>query len=159
LAWSSQKLHAWYGAPEAELDAEQQQVSATVGWMIKGNAIQRAIAAWHMGWEPARRATGSGFQAAVLAEMLDDPYSQVRFVAGQALKRQPGLERLEYDFTAPREARERAAESARTLWRSQGVPAAQRSATVLIGSDGQLQRDQLLQLRAQRDETPVDVPE
>jgi predicted CXXCH cytochrome family protein len=159
LAWSSQKLSEWFGAPKAELDAEQQQLSAAVSWLIKGNAIQRAIAAWHMGWAPAQRATGTGFQAALLAEMLDDPYSQVRFVAGKALQRQPGFDRFEYDFIASREQRERAAQAAREILSDHGVLSEHRLAAVLIGPDGELRRDQLLQLRAQRDETPIDVPE
>jgi predicted CXXCH cytochrome family protein len=49
LAWTQEKLVAWYGYEPHELTTEQQRLSAALVWMLKGNAAQRVIVAWHMG--------------------------------------------------------------------------------------------------------------
>ncbi|GIT38390.1 MAG: hypothetical protein Ct9H300mP7_3110 [Verrucomicrobiota bacterium] len=36
--------------------------------LLKGDAGQRAIAAWHMGWEPARKVSGGNWQGPWLSE-------------------------------------------------------------------------------------------
>ena len=34
------------------------EVAASVEWLLKGDAAQRIVAAWHYGWQPAREASG-----------------------------------------------------------------------------------------------------
>lgn len=79
LAWTAAKLTAWYGQP-APAGLVDTGVPASVEWMLSGDAILRAIAAWNAGhWG----------QAAVLpyvTALLGDSYAAVRYVAGHAVK-------------------------------------------------------------------------
>lgn len=102
LAWTARYLTEWYGQPPVELSDEDHQVPASTLWLLKGDAAQRAIAAWTHGWEPARQASGQGWQAPLLARLLDDPYAAVRYVAWRSLRRQPGYEGFQFDFLQPR---------------------------------------------------------
>ncbi len=45
---------------------EQKTVSASLLWLLKGNAVQRVLAAWSFGWEPARQASGDNWQVGFL---------------------------------------------------------------------------------------------
>ena len=74
-------------SPAPELDDEQERVAAAVLWMLAGDAAQRALVAWHAGWEPARRASGGDWLAPHLAQLLDDPYPAVRYLAWRSLRR------------------------------------------------------------------------
>ena len=55
LDWTQQQLAKRYGHEPLPLSAEQRSTSAALLWLLKGHAAQRAIAAWHAGWQPARR--------------------------------------------------------------------------------------------------------
>ena len=44
-------LHAWYQQPVPELSEDDKTISAAVQWLVKGDAGQRALLAWGMGWE------------------------------------------------------------------------------------------------------------
>ena len=55
LEWSSRYLKEWYGQPLVELDADERSIAASVLWVLKGDAAQRTILAWHLGWDTARR--------------------------------------------------------------------------------------------------------
>ncbi|MCH8828750.1 MAG: C cytochrome precursor, partial [Planctomycetes bacterium] len=98
FAWTSRHLQDWYGTAEVELNEENQTIPASLLWLLRGDASQRLIAAWHMGWKPAREAAGTGWQAPFLSRTLEDPYSVVRYVAWRALQKQPGFQRFEFDF-------------------------------------------------------------
>ena len=74
--------------PPAE---EQEEVAASLLMLLKGDAIQRAIAAWHMGWQPALEASGMVWQSPFLAKLLQDPYAQVRLLSYKSLKKMPGF--------------------------------------------------------------------
>ena len=54
LEWTNQYLSEWYGQPLAELDEDERSISAAVLWVLKGDAAQRTITGWHMGWDAAR---------------------------------------------------------------------------------------------------------
>src|SRR5262249_48260439 len=58
LRWTAAQLTAWYGAPVVELPDDDEQIAASLRWLLQGDAAQRALAAWAMGWEPARVASG-----------------------------------------------------------------------------------------------------
>ena len=59
LDWSADHLARWFNQPRPELSEDQKSVSAAVVWTLSGDAGQRALMAWHMGWEPAVNASGS----------------------------------------------------------------------------------------------------
>ena len=50
LSWTANKLHAWYQQPVPELSDDDKTISAAVQWLVKGDAGQRALLAWGMGW-------------------------------------------------------------------------------------------------------------
>ena len=54
------------------LDADEQSVAASLLWLLKGDAGQRAIVAQSMGWAPAQQASGTGWMAPYLALMQKD---------------------------------------------------------------------------------------
>ena len=46
---------------------------------------QRALAVLTMGWDVAKETSGDKWLAPFLAELLNDPYTAIRFLAGQSL--------------------------------------------------------------------------
>ena len=100
LGWAAEAVARWYGQPRvdpSELGVPEPAQPAVVQWLLAGDAGQRAIAAWHLGWEPTVGRLGPD-AVGLLAELLDDPYAAVRWVALRALRRQPGLADLEVDL-------------------------------------------------------------
>lgn len=160
LAWSAEWLERWWSvappAPE-RWSREQREVSQTVLDLLRGDAVQRVLAAWHLGWDHARQAAGEGWQAPLLAQLLDDPYAVVRYVAWRALRAQPGFESFEYDFVAPEEGRAAARE--RALARSRELGSSPRSSQVLQDAQGAVDLEAVSALRAQRDDRPVRIIE
>ena len=74
LEWTSQYLEEWYGTPRPPLDQDQQGIAASVLWSLSGDAGNRALTAWSMGWSPAQEASGTSWMLPYLALGLDDPY-------------------------------------------------------------------------------------
>jgi hypothetical protein len=156
LGWASEKLRAFYGNVErgAAPDTER---SAVVDDLIAGDAAERAIAAWALGRPEAQQASGNDWQAAVLSELLDDPYAAVRKVALGSLRTLPGFADFRADFVAPKDARERASARALALWKRGWKP---RTAPALL-LDAATGRDEtaLAKLRAMRDDRPTTISE
>jgi hypothetical protein len=71
------------------------------------------LSAAAFGRDGALAVSGRGWQASVLAELLVDPYSAVRYVASRSLRALPEYASIEYDFLAPPD--ERARSRARVL--------------------------------------------
>lgn len=149
-------LTDWYGHEALPEIADDGGASAVVAWALRGDAVQRATAAWHMAWPPAVAASGSDWQAPYLARLLDDPYAAVRAIAATALRRQPGFGDFEYDYVAPPTARTAAVERAMKRWRSRGAPADRPGALV---REGALDWPTLIRLFEARDDTEVRVNE
>jgi nitrate/TMAO reductase-like tetraheme cytochrome c subunit len=101
LAWTAEKLSAWYQQPPIELERDDHEIAAGAKWLLKGDAGQRATVAWSMGWAPAQKAAGREWFAPYLAVLLNDPYAAVRFAAWKSLRTLPGFEQFSYDYTAP----------------------------------------------------------
>ncbi|MDG2207449.1 MAG: cytochrome c3 family protein, partial [Pirellulales bacterium] len=161
LAWTSEYLHQWYDQPVATLTAEQATLPASLLWLLKGNAIQRAIAAWHFGWEPALSASGSGWQPAFLLEMLTDPYAQVRFIAHRALRGFDGYrpDTFPYDFWSPEEDLRDYQQTGFTKWNTDHPPGSELSDRIieLIGDESLASF--LKTMSGARDNTPIEIPE
>src|SRR5262249_19659675 len=98
LAWTDERLAAWYRTSPTPLDVDQRSIAAAILWMTKGDAGQRALVAWSMGWRPAQEASGVGWMPPFLAGLLDDPYDAVRFIAGKSLHTLPSNAPIAYDF-------------------------------------------------------------
>lgn len=137
LAWTADKLQAWYGQVSPELSRDDREVAASAKWLLAGDAGQRALIAWSMGWAPAQRASGTDWLAPYLAITLNDPYSAVRYVAWKSLQTLPGFGDFRFVYTADDETTFAAANYAyqRTLeLRGGHPPLAPRPATLLDGT-------------------------
>ena len=161
LEWASDYLTKWYGQPMANLTAEQRDLPASLIWLLKGDAIQRAITAWHFGWAPALSAAGNDWQAPFLIQLLNDPYDQVRFIAHRALRSIPGFtpDKFNYDFLGDETDRNHHRVAGHAKWTSDNPPGSDPTQRIieLIGSEP-LQTF-LDRMSAARNDTPVEIPE
>jgi hypothetical protein len=110
LAWTQDQLGKWYGMPQSALTEDEVQTPASLLWLLRGDAGQRALIAWHMGWAPAHEAAGTHWLPRYLAETLTDTYAVVRYIGQRSLKRLPGFEKLSYDYIGTVEDRAAARE-------------------------------------------------
>lgn len=159
LGWAQSTMADWYGTRQIELSADQQQVAASVLWLLKGNAAQRVIAAWHMRWGPALEASGRGWQTALLAPVLTDPYGVVRYVAHRSLE-QVLDRRIAYDFVGRPEDWDAVVRQVRQ-WSAEQVGSVKpwQRERVLIQADGQPDHGLIDKLWQQRDNSPVSIKE
>ena len=161
LSWTGTHLAEWYGQPRTTLDDSQaSQTSAALQHLLSGDAVQRAITAWHMGWTPAQSASGQNWQAPFLAELLQDPYAAVRYIAFHSLQQLAGYEEFEYDFVGPQDARRIAADRARRKWNGLKPPTTpDRNRQLLLKPDGTLDTVRFQELLRKRNDQPLVFPE
>ena len=108
LAWTQDYLAKWFNIASTNLSSDETHTPASVLWLLRGDAGQRALIAWHMGWPSAHEASGKDWLPPYLAHTLTDTYAVVRYIGQRSLKRLPGFEQLTYDYTAPESDRVRA---------------------------------------------------
>jgi hypothetical protein len=160
LEWTQQQLASRYGQPTVELTPEQSTTSAALLWLLKGDAAQRIVTAWHFGWPPAWEASGSTWLAPFVARLLDDPYGVVRYVSNHALKELPGFTDFAYDFLAPSEQRRQAVTAAIDRWRRQTERhPSWPHAKLLALPSGELDETGIERLLQSRDNRPVTIKE
>ncbi len=160
LQWTAEHLFRWYGQPRPRLSAEQQSTSAAVLGLLRGDAHQRILIAWHLGWKPAREVSGDRWMAPYLGELLDDPYAVVRAVAWKSLKKLPNFDDLPFDWVPEPSGRSLMAPQVRARWEKL-FPASERQAIepLLIGPEGTLQLEKLRHLLQGRNRRPTVVEE
>ncbi|MEE2780860.1 MAG: multiheme c-type cytochrome [Planctomycetota bacterium] len=155
LGWTAEHLHSWYGIDVPELSEEQKSVSSAILNLLTGDAGQRAIAAWHMGWPEAQEISGTEWIAPQLAVLLKDPYDAVRYIANRSLTSLPGYEQWSFDFLTSPQKREVASVRAIAIWES--FPESDQAgprASVLRDAGGHLEAEvqqQLLRRRSDRE--------
>ena len=166
LEWTAEHMSNWYGQELATpLTQEQTETSAALLWLLKGNAVQRAVTAWHVGWEPAREASGAAWLAPHQAQLLTDPYGVVRYVAHAALRTLPGMTSLEYNFLAGETELAQSRDTAVRLWQQsmadvspdEDDPARQRAK--LLDDSGEVLKGEVARLLSERDNTPMNIEE
>ncbi len=160
LEWTARHLAENHGQPAVEVPPDLRHVSAVVRDLLAGDAGQRVLAAWHLGWKPARAVAGEDWQAPLLARLLNDPYAAVRYVAARSLRSLPGHEGWRFDHVAPAADRSRAIEE--VLARAPGATAPrtpdERSA-LLLRSDGTPDAESISAWLSRRDDRPVRLRE
>jgi hypothetical protein len=160
LAWTANQLETWYDTPKPELSVDERKVSAMVLWALRGDAGQRALAAWSLGWPPAREASGSKWIIPYLAQLLSDPYDAVRYIAARSLRAQPGFGAFEYDFMATPAERNAVRQRLLRGWhRTRATANRPTGDSILISSDGSLDWASFQRLFRQRNNTPVNLAE
>jgi len=93
LGWTAGALEAWYGIERPPLGSDEESVAASVLWLLKGDAGQRAIVAQAMGWAEAQQASGAGWLAPYLALTQKDQYDAVRLIATRSFNTLPAFSR------------------------------------------------------------------
>jgi hypothetical protein len=160
LAWAAENLALWYQQPIPKLSADDEQVAASVVWILRGDAGQRALTAWSFGWGDGHQASGNNWQAPFLGQLLDDRYNAVRFIAHRSLKRLPGFANFDYDFMSGPSIRSAAVTNARQVWRqTQDGQKRPFASQTLIDPAGQILDADFQRLLRQRDDSPVEFAE
>jgi hypothetical protein len=105
LGWAAEQLQAKWGIAPPELDEDERTVDASLLLGMKGDAGQRALVAWSLGWPAAVAASPAADLAPLLGVLMDDPYDAVRYVAERSLRAHPALRTsargLAYDYVTP----------------------------------------------------------
>jgi predicted CXXCH cytochrome family protein len=115
LAWTTDHLAEWYGQPASPLPGGSTDVAQAVHLALAGDAGQRVLIAWHLGWRAAHQASGTNWIAPILGQLLDDPYAAVRCVAFRSLQVvAPGFEG--YDHVPQPRTRQPARDAVWTRW-------------------------------------------
>jgi len=102
LAWTADALKQWYATPTPPLDDDDRSVAASLMWLLRGDAGQRAIVAQSMGWDAAQQASGTGWMTPYLALLQKDSYDAVRYIAARSLKTLPEFRRDQLPRNTPR---------------------------------------------------------
>jgi hypothetical protein len=158
LAWSADKLAAWYAVPPVPLDAEQRTVAASLLLLLKGDAGQRALVAWSMGWTPAQEASGTAWEVPFLALALNDPYDAVRLIVARSLRTFEGFQSVDLQVTAPPTQRIAASRHVAELWGQSDHH--DRAAGRLLFKDREtLDLDAIARIMARRDDRRVNLRE
>lgn len=158
LEWTAKHLNERHGMVEPKLDAEQRGIAASLLWLIKGDAAQRALTAWHYGWESAQEASGTDWMPPFLTLALDDEYPAVRYIASKALWSLSDYEQWIYDYVGPAEDRLQARGRAMEIWRG-SAGAAEGAQRLLLEGNGNLDEEAVRLLLLKRDNTPINMAE
>lgn len=161
LGWTADRLSDWYGQERPDLDADDEEVSAAVVDALAGDAGQRALVAWALGWEPAREVSGTGWMPYLVSTLLVDAYDAVARVALRTARLDPRYAELTLDFTL-HDSR-RALPVSRTVmadWLRDGLTATpEQRAAVLVTEDGFVDQDRVQSLLGRRDDRNVRLAE
>jgi hypothetical protein len=156
LAWTAEVMAEWYGQPAPPVSSEQEQTADGLLQAVRGDAGQRAMAAWHMGWAPARAASRADWFVPVLAQLLEDPYAAVRYVAGSSLSSLDEGVQLSGGHMGSTEQLRGQHRQAVTVWEAR--PRKGRlgaNEAVLMGEGGAFRRAQFDRILAERDDRRV----
>ncbi|HEU4576953.1 MAG TPA: cytochrome c3 family protein [Polyangiaceae bacterium] len=162
LEWTRGWLERWYSSPPSSTQPGPAALpggGAAALALLSGDAATRVVVAAQLGWEPAQRASGSGWQAQLLVAALDDPYAAVRFVAARSLRGLRGFAELDYDFIADRGQRLAAQERARARAEQLAQPVSSGSGELTLDAAGRFPPELLIQLARSRDPRPVRIAE
>ena len=154
----SRYLSQWYGLPAVEMGEDERSIAAAVLWILKGDAAQRTILGWHLGWDVAREASGHSWMVPYLAQLLTDSYAATRQVAYRSLVTLPRFQDFAYDYVASPTEREEKATQALQRWIRAGG-ADEGGAHLLISEGANVNMDAWARLLAQRDERPLKIIE
>jgi predicted CXXCH cytochrome family protein len=140
LAWTERYLTQWYQRPSPPIPEALADVPTGALWLLRGDAVQRALAAWHLRQDWVQ-ASGdmSGLEPA-LTTLLADPVSAVRQVGGRTLQ----LAHSDWALDVPAIATD---------------PQPETAAALRGGSTGALDRAMFERLAAERIDFRVAIPE
>ena len=150
LGWTGDALQRWYGTAPVPIGVDEQSVAASILWLLKGDAGQRAIVSQGMAWPPAQKASGTEWMAPYLAQLFEDSYDAVRFGASRSMQALPGFARFSFDFVAPAAARREAQLRALATWDRTRVKPGRARPELLLTPGGDVDIQRVVALLAQR---------
>jgi len=160
LAWTGYFLAEWYKTPVPALSTDEKKIAASVLWTLRGDAGQRALMAWSMGWAEAREASGTSWMAPYLAQLLADPYDAVRLIAHRSAATLPGISASAYDFLAPQSVRDDAARGIVLQWMKRENQQQRAGLNrLLFDGKGNFRQREVDRLLKMRDYTPMRLAE
>ena len=154
LEWTSTNLASMYGHDEVELTGDQKKIAASVLWTAKGDAAQRAIMAWSLGWEDARATSGEDWIVFFLVDLMFDDYDATRYIAWRSLRSIDGFESIEYDHMRPQQERERVMDEVLAKWHAK-TKQRPTAAKLLYTESGEIDFPTFQRLRQLRDTRPI----
>ena len=128
-------------------------------WALKGDAGQRALMAWSLGWPDAQQASGTAWMPFYLAGLMFDDYDAVRYIAYRSLKGSPGYGGIRFDHMKPAGHYDRIMDEVMQVWFrtvGEGKPTA---GELLFTPEGMPRMDIYDNLRSQRDNRRVIITE
>ena len=155
LGWTADYLQRWYGISSPALSASQRHTSAALQWLLSGDAGQRALLAWHMGWQPAQKTSGTQWLAPHLAQLLEDPYDAVRYITQRSLRSLPGFDAFPYDFLSDAEDLAAARQEAVAIWSQLPKVPFPKSESLMLDEQGNLRHDEIKKLIDSRSDREV----
>lgn len=158
LQWTAESLEKWYQIEPPELDKDQREIAASLLWILKGDAAQRALVAWNMGWPVAQAVSGTNWQMPFLSQLLDDPYLAIRFIARRSLRSLEGLAGLKVNMYGPPEARQAAIAAIAQFWYETQENSVSKRSELLFGKD-ELDIERVQRLLRECDNSPVVLDE
>lgn len=158
--WTAEYLTKWYNHEKLDLDEDRQRKAVSVLHSLKGDAGQRALAAWSFGWQPARDASGTDWMTPYLLTLMDDDYDAVRLIAFRSLRMQPGYKNFAFDEFADPAERARITTQAREAWDRKNKDRQGRlRPQLLLNGNGRLNRPEYTRLLKERNNRPVALTE
>jgi hypothetical protein len=158
LGWTSDVLAKWYGQTPADLSDDDRTLAASLVWMLRGDAGQRALVAWAMGWQPAQQASGPDWIPVFLSALFDDSYDAVRFIAYRSMRSLPGMSTFRGDFLSSSPERLKDIQTIIEAWRRRGG-VGRTDPALLLRPDGSIRLDIVNRLLRAQDRTPVTLRE
>lgn len=165
VAWAARQTRAWYGVgpehPDAALSLFERTVPAGILWLLSGDAGQRGLTAWSMGWEAAQEASGTEWMGEFLPVLFEDPYANVRRIADRSLRKLERFESFVYDPLDDPENLAKARNQALDLWHTARIEAGEpTSGTHLLDDpEGELPANVFSVLLSKRDDRRVVLKE
>ncbi|MDX1950740.1 MAG: cytochrome c3 family protein [Verrucomicrobiota bacterium] len=158
LEWTANNLQKWYGTEQPNLDEENRTVAASLVWLMKGDAAQRALIASAMGRKEAQDTSGKEWMPPFLVMGMADDYSAVRFLSHQSLKTIDPFENLTFDYVGSVDEQGDAIEAVFNLWRQNYKPLTNRT-ELFFDSAGNLETNRVQQLLGKRSTNSVHLRE
>ncbi|MBI3867346.1 MAG: hypothetical protein HY299_02355 [Verrucomicrobia bacterium] len=158
LEWTADQLKTWYGQPKPEIPAEHRGTAASIVWAVEGDAGQRALMAWHFGWEPAQAISRSDWMPPYLGLLMTDPYSAVRYISQRSLKRLPAFQAIAYDYLAAPADWTRARDEVHQRWKG-AASKPNPNPLLMIPLEGGLDAARLEAMLARRNHRSMDLQE
>ncbi|MEC9353428.1 MAG: ammonia-forming cytochrome c nitrite reductase subunit c552, partial [Planctomycetota bacterium] len=164
LHWTAGHLQSWYGIEPPELKDEQKEIAASILWALTGDAGQRALMAWAMGWKPAQETSGTDWMLPFLVPLFEgDPYHAVRYIAQRSIRSLDSqykyLDFEKASFMKLAVDREQMRRDVVGLWEQQARAPETKRKELLFDQAGKLDKNRWSQLVRRRNNQRVNLEE